>query len=111
MRSSTIEEVASVVTVAANHLDVSEFEIFRVSYASWYSAEAPDALLERHFGEYLKGGNVPFWVRHFSRQQLSEERANESFRGNLLAELELAFSLCAPVKRGAACAQRSILVA
>ena len=79
--------------MAANHLDVSEFEIFRASYQSWYDDEGSDALIERHFGDYLKHGDLPFWVRHFSRERLSQEACEESLRDGLAQTLDLVLSL------------------
>lgn len=83
----------AVVTLAANHLDVSEFEIFRASYQSWYDDEGSDALIERHFGDYLKHGDMPFWVRHFSRERLSQEHCEESLLDALAQTLDLVLSL------------------
>ena len=111
MKYSTDTEDASVVTLAANFLDVSEFEIFRASYKSWYCDEGADALLERRFGEYLKHGDVPFWVRHFSREQLSQEREDEWSRGDLMAELEMIISLYVPLEKREVSAYPSTLAA
>ena len=90
----------AVVTLAANYLDVSEYEIFRASYHSWYSNEGSDALINRHFGDYLMRGDVPCWVRHFSRQRLSEERRDEPSRNNFAQTLGLVLSLYGPVGIG-----------
>ena len=111
MKHSTSTEDASVVTLAANLLDVSEFEIFRASYKSWYCNEGPNALLERRFGAYLKHGDVPFWVRHFSREQLSQAREDEWLRGDLLAGLEMIRSLYVPLEKRAVSAYPSTLAA
>lgn len=111
MKHSTSTQDASVVTLAANLLDVSEFEIFRASYESWYCDEGSNALLERQFGEYLKHGDVPFWVRHFSRERLSQEREEEWLRSDLLAELELIMSLYVPLERRGVSAYPSTLAA
>jgi hypothetical protein len=111
MKHSTSTEDASVVTLAANLLDVSEFEIFRASYKSWYCDEGSNALLERRFGEYLKHGDLPFWVRHFSREQLSQEREDEWQRGDLLAELEMILSLYVPLEKRAVSAYPFTLAA
>ena len=96
---STSTEDASVVTMAANLLDVSEFEVFRASYKSWHDDDGSDTLLERHFGEYLKRGEVPFWVRHFSREQLAQQRSDEWSRGDLLAGLGMIVSLYVPSEK------------
>ena len=111
MKHSTSTGDESVVTLAANLLDVSEFEIFRASYKSWYCDEGADALLERRFGEYLKHGDVPFWVRHFSREQLSQARENEWLRDDLLAELEMIKALYVPLENRAVSAYPSTLAA
>ncbi len=97
MRHSVSLDDRAVVTLAANYLDVSEFEIFRASYQSWYNDEGSDTLIERHFGDYLKHGDLPFWVRHFSRERLSEERCDESSRDNFAQTLDLVLSLFGPV--------------
>ncbi len=86
-------------TLAANHLDVSEFEVFRASYQYWYNDEGSEALIERHFGDYLKHGDMPFWVRHFSRERLSQERCEESLVDGLAQTLDLVLSLFGPVGR------------
>jgi hypothetical protein len=103
MRPSIGLDDGAVVTMAANHLDVSEFEIFRASYQSWYDDEGSDALIERHFGDYLKHGDLPFWVRHFSRERLSQEPCEESLRDGLAQTLDLVLSLFGSVgtERGA----------
>ncbi len=87
----------AVVTLAANQLDVSEFEIFRASYQSWYNDEGSAALIERHFGDYLKHGDLPFWVRHFSRERLSQEPCEEPLLDGLAQTLDLLLSLFGPV--------------
>jgi len=111
MSPSTSTEDASVVTLAANHLDVSEFEVFCASYRSWFSDEGSEALLERQFGAYLKHGDVPFWVRHFSRERLSKANDDERSRSGLLSELAMMMSLHAPAARRAVDACTSTLIA
>ena len=111
MKPSTSTEDASVVTMAANLLEVSEFEIFRASYKSWYHDDGSDTLLERQFGEYLKRGDVPFWVRHFSREQLAQERSDERSRGDLLAGLGMIVSLYVPSEKGGTSAHPCTLAA
>ena len=105
MKHSTSTEDARVVNMAANLLDVSEFEIFRASYKSWHHDDGSDTLLERQFGEYLKRGDVPFWVRHFSREQLAQQCRDRTSRGGLLAGLGMIVSLYVPAEKreGSAC--------
>jgi hypothetical protein len=111
MSPSTNTEDASVVTLAANYLDVSEFEVFCASYRSWYSDEGSEALLERQFGEYLKHGDVPFWVRHFSRERLSKAHDDGRLRSGLLSELAMVMLLPAPAASRTVDACTSTLIA
>ncbi len=53
---------------AANHLDLSEFEVFRLAYEDWFGRKPSDSLIERDFSEYLKTDFVPFYVAHFARK-------------------------------------------
>ncbi len=53
---------------AANHLDLSEFEVFRLAYEDWFGRKPSDSLIGRDFSEYLKTDFVPFYVAHFARK-------------------------------------------
>ena len=55
-------------TLTRESLDVSEFEVFRRAYATWYGAEPAIQIIENHFDEYLTAGIIPFYVRHYCRQ-------------------------------------------
>lgn len=83
MTHTMSQDDGALVTLAANHLDISEFEVFCISYQSWYSDAGSEAHMERHFGHYLKRGEVPPWVRHFSREALAKADENAS-NGNCL---------------------------
>ncbi len=52
----------------ASILHVSEFEVFRLAYESWYGHAAEKQELDECFGRYVKRAAVPMWVRDFSRR-------------------------------------------
>jgi len=58
------------VAEAAETLAIGEFELFRLAYRWWYQGDCEEAFLNGVFGEYLKGGRVPAWVRHYCRRVL-----------------------------------------
>ena len=58
------------VVMSAETLGVSEFEVFRCAYESWYDHSASDAFIEDYFVPYMFHGEVPFWVRSFIRHAL-----------------------------------------
>jgi len=60
------------VNFAARHLEKSEFRLFAAAYRAWYGEEASDAFLEPVFSRYLVHNTVPFWVRGYVRQLLSD---------------------------------------
>jgi len=57
-------------------LEITEFEVFRIAYHSWYGRTEKDAVLEPFFTDYMFNEVVPFWVRHFTHRilKLDHER-------------------------------------
>jgi len=57
-------------------LEITEFEVFRIAYQSWYGRPEKDAVLEPFFTDYMFNEVVPFWVRHFTHHilKLDHER-------------------------------------
>lgn len=54
------------VSEVARALDVSDFELFRLAYRSWYGHQPATVELERQFGRYLMQRiRAPFYVRRF----------------------------------------------
>lgn len=49
-------------------LEITEFEVFRLSYDRWFGIPANDALIEPFFCDYMFGMVVPSWVNHFTRK-------------------------------------------
>jgi hypothetical protein len=60
------------VVSAANYLEVSEFVIFMDAYTAWYGKKASEKQVEKVFVEYLVENKVPFWVRNYARNHVSE---------------------------------------
>ena len=69
-----IPEDVSQVLETSSVLAVSEFQVFRLAYASWYGRDGDEKTLERHFAPYMFGERVPPWVRSFTRRVLDLER-------------------------------------
>ena len=72
---------ARAVHQAALSLNIAEFELFRRAHAAWYCESVRERDLERHFVSYLFDGEVPVWVRDFSRRTIREVRARAGLTG------------------------------
>ncbi len=68
-----IEEVLDV----AAHLDIKEFDVFRLAYAWWHGQDSSDAAIEPHFVRYMFHDVVPPWVRQFTRMALKLKERGE----------------------------------
>lgn len=53
---------------AANHLEVGEFQVLQLAYREWHGKDLPEEIVDRLFYDYMVGGEVPHWARHFARQ-------------------------------------------
>ena len=49
-------------------LEITEFEVFRLSYDRWFGTAADDDLIEPFFCDYMFRMVVPTWVNHFTRK-------------------------------------------
>ncbi len=58
-------------------LQISEFEVFRLSYDRWFGASADDDLIEPFFCDYMFQMVVPSWVNHFTRKVLDLYRQGQ----------------------------------
>ncbi len=63
------------VPVAAGRLGITEFELFCAAYESWFARAASQHRIEKYFVQYLFYGDVPYWVRHFTRGTVGAVRA------------------------------------
>ena len=53
---------------SASMLQVSEFELFRLAYQSWFGQTPTELQLTQAFDDYMMRNKVPMWVRSFARQ-------------------------------------------
>ena len=54
------------VTLVANDLGVSEYEVFALAHRTYFQTEPDPVLLEKQFGAWLMGTiNLPFYVLYF----------------------------------------------
>ncbi|MEJ2528686.1 MAG: hypothetical protein P8Z39_01050 [Gammaproteobacteria bacterium] len=63
-------EIQRVLDTAAI-LEITEFEVFRLSYDRWFGRPANDVLIERFFCNYMFEMIVPSWVNHFTRRVMA----------------------------------------
>ncbi len=74
--------------------ETSDYQIFVDAYRDWYGREPAQHGLDKFFGEYLKSGDLPHFVRHYARHyvethpgpvQTLVDRDRQSQRANLIA--------------------------
>ncbi len=46
----------------------SDYQIFLDAYSDWYGHEAASDVIDGVFGDYLKTGELPHFVRHYARR-------------------------------------------
>ena len=57
---------------AAEALGISEYDFFRLAFRRWWGKEADEKTLERIFVAYMFQQAVPTWVRHLTRDVISQ---------------------------------------
>jgi hypothetical protein len=57
---------------AAALLEVKEFDLFALAHRWWFGRRLERERLERVFANYMFGGGVPPWARHYAREILRE---------------------------------------
>lgn len=57
---------------AAAVLEITEFDVFELAHRDWYGRPAATRTTERWFAAYMFGGEVPPWVRQFTRRVLTD---------------------------------------
>ncbi len=60
---------------AAAALEVKEFDLFARAHRWWFGRRLDQQALERVFANYMFGGVVPPWARHYAREILRELRS------------------------------------
>jgi len=59
-------------------LQISEYELFRIAYQSWFNRPIAEKRLDILFKDYLANGSTPYWVNDFVR------KAHEDFKAGKL---------------------------
>jgi hypothetical protein len=72
------QDEAEAVSFVAGLLEISEFRLFEMAYENWFGSEATEKAIDGFFGNYLKSGFIPFWLRNMVRTIICEYR-----KGNL----------------------------
>ena len=66
----------SEILLAANLLQIGEFQLIQLAYKSWYKKELPEEKINKIFNEYMISGIIPIWVTYYAKDILKMERAN-----------------------------------
>lgn len=54
------------VTMVANDLGISEYDVFVLAHRAYFDTEPNLALIEKQFGEWMNGNlKLPFYVSYF----------------------------------------------
>lgn len=64
------EDDAHAVSFVAGLLQISEYDLFRISCGQYVGCDLERSDVDRAFKAYLLEGVVPFWVRDFVRKEL-----------------------------------------
>jgi hypothetical protein len=57
--------------LTAEAMNLSDYQLFLEAYRAWSGEEPDDAQLNAWFGRYLRRGELPSFVRHFTRNYLT----------------------------------------
>ncbi|NIR97539.1 MAG: hypothetical protein GWN05_07750 [Gammaproteobacteria bacterium] len=55
-------------------LDITEFRVFELAFATWYGYTPSPKRIEADFVPYMFDGVVPHWVRQYTRKVLRLQR-------------------------------------
>ena len=66
----------SEILLAANLLQIGEFQLIQLAYKSWYKKELPEEKINKIFSEYMVTGIIPIWVTYYARDIIKMEHAN-----------------------------------
>ena len=70
MQNNYLMQDIDAIGLTASILATSETRLFELAYQEWYGQAPQQRELERVFLAYLFDGEVPCWVRGFTRQTL-----------------------------------------
>jgi hypothetical protein len=70
-KDRTEKDIAQTI-MSSSLLQVSEFRFFELSYSRWYGRDLSEKRMEYFFSDYMMRRQVPYWVRHLSREVQSQ---------------------------------------
>jgi len=65
------------VILAANILQVGEFQLLQLAFREWHGKDLPEAMISRLFADYMLYNEVPHWARHYARMVLEKAERGE----------------------------------
>ena len=72
-----VDDEAKLIGFIAGVLQISEYELFRIAYLSWFDHPISDNRLDSLFKDYLATNDAPYWVNDFSRKVHEKFKAGE----------------------------------
>ena len=63
----------SLISQAANILQVGEFQVLPLAYHEWFDRELPEHLTDRLFQAYMLHGQVPIWARNYATRIIRQD--------------------------------------
>ena len=67
----------SEILLAANKLEVGEFQFLQLAYKEWHGHELPKTLVDNIFRGYTIRNNIPNWARHYARKIVHLDKVNK----------------------------------
>ena len=67
----------SEILLAANKLEVGEFQFLQLAYKEWHGHELPKTLVDNIFRGYTIRNNIPNWARHYARKIVHLDNVNK----------------------------------
>ena len=66
-----VEDDLDALRLTAEAMNVSDYELFFKAYRAWHGEDPGDGQMSALFGRYLRRGELPSFVRHFTRRYLN----------------------------------------
>ena len=66
----------SEILLAANLLQIGEFQLVQLAYKVWYKENLPEEKISKIFSEYMITGIIPIWVTYYAKDIIKLEKAN-----------------------------------
>jgi hypothetical protein len=68
---SAVEDDLDALRLTAEAMSASDYELFFKAYRAWHGKDPEGEQISALFGRYLRRGELPSFVRHFTRSYLS----------------------------------------